>query len=353
MAKRIVLDAMGGDHAPENPIDGALAALEALEDGFEIVLVGDEARIRRVLADRNASTGRIHVHHAPDVVGMDEPAAAGLRKKRRSSISVGLELQKRGEADAFLSAGNTGAVMASALVTLGRIESISRPAIVTIFPTAGLPCLILDVGANVDCKPRHLLQFAVMGHVYARDVLDRGRPRIGLLSIGQEPGKGNDLTIAAHTLLAGSGLHFVGNVEGRHILEGAVDVVVCDGFVGNVVLKFGESFLDFLGDVVREEVRERPLAAMGALLMRPAFRSIRRRLDYAEYGGAPLLGVDGVVIIGHGGSSAKALCNAVRVAFLAVERDLAGHVEEAMRKFDRDGSGGSSETPIGEQATGP
>lgn len=350
MTKRIVLDAMGGDHAPENPIDGALTALDTLDDGFEITLVGDEGRIRSVLAERGGSVRRLRVHHAPEVIEMDEPAAAGLRKKRRSSIAMGMELQERGEADAFLSAGNTGAVMASALFTLGRIESISRPAIVTIFPTAGLPCLILDVGANVDCKPGHLLQFAIMGHVYAHDVLGRGRPRVGLLSIGEEPGKGNDLTVAAHELLADSGIHFVGNVEGRDILEGAVDVVVCDGFVGNVVLKFGESFVNFLADVMREEIRERPLSWLGARMMRPAIRSIRRRLDYAEYGGAPLLGVNGVVIIGHGGSSAKAFCNAIRVACLAVERSLARHIEEAVVELGPSRTEDSSRTRTGEQA---
>jgi glycerol-3-phosphate acyltransferase PlsX len=250
---------------------------------------------------------------------------------------VGLELQKSGYADAFISAGNTGAVMAGALLTLGRIKGISRPAIVTIFPTQGLPCLVLDVGANAECRPEHLVQFAIMGHIYAIDVLGRERPRVGLLSIGEEPSKGNDLTVATHqllsALLSASNLNFIGNVEGRDVLRGAMDVVVCDGFVGNVVLKFGESFIDFLADSVREEVSKSRLAGLGALLMRSALDSVRRKIDYAEYGGAPLLGVNGIVVIGHGGSSVKAFRNAIDVARTAAARKLNRHIEEAVGEF--------------------
>ncbi|HEY7473185.1 MAG TPA: phosphate acyltransferase PlsX [Gemmatimonadota bacterium] len=330
---RIALDAMGGDHAPERPVAGAIAALDAQEPDLEIVLVGDERRLAP-LAPVGSKSGRLSFRHAPDIIGMDEAPAAALRRKRFSSILVGVELQQAGGADAFVSAGNTGAVMAAALTTLGRIAGISRPAIVTPFPTRSHPCLVLDVGANAECKPHHLAQFALMGHVYAAEVLGRERPRVGLLSIGEEAGKGNDLTIAAHRLLAESGLNFVGNVEGRDVLRGAADVVVTDGFTGNVLLKFGESFVDFLAGEIEREAESSRRAALGAWLMRPAFRRLARRIDYAEYGGAPLLGVDGIVIICHGGSSVKAFRNAIGVARLAVECDLARRIETAIGAQD-------------------
>lgn len=336
---------MGGDRAPEVPVRGALSALRELPGDFEIILVGDEARIQPLLHRARSAPGRVSVRHASETIGMDESPITALRRKRDSSIAVGLALQKAGEADAFVSAGNTGAVMAAALTTLGRIERIQRPAIVTVFPTAREPCVVLDAGANVDCKPSHLAQFALMGHFYARDVLGRDRPRVALLSIGEEPGKGNEAVVAAHALLAASGLDFAGNVEGRDILRGDADVVVCDGFVGNVLLKFGESVKDFLGDAIRDELAGSVRARLGALLMKPAFQSLKRRIDYAEYGGAPLLGVDGVVIIGHGGSSVKAFRNAVRVAATAVERDMVRHIEEAVRSSDP-----GSEAPEGTAA---
>lgn len=329
MAITIAVDAMGGDHAPETPVRGALSALREAGDALEVVLVGDERRLRPLI---DGPVDRLRVVHAPEVVGMDEPPVAAVRGKRESSIRIGLDLQCAGEADGFVSAGNTGAVMAAALATLGRIETISRPAIVTIWPTRRESCLVLDVGANVDARPRHLLQFGQMGHLYAREVLGRETPRIGLLSIGEEPAKGNELTVEAHRLLSECGLRFVGNVEGGDILEGAVDVVVCDGFVGNVLLKFGESMIDFFTDAIREEVDRGARTRLGAALMRPAFETLKRRLDYAEQGGAPLLGVDGVVIIGHGGSSVKAFRNAVRVARVAAERGLHERIERAVRE---------------------
>ncbi|MGH7565929.1 MAG: phosphate acyltransferase PlsX [Gemmatimonadota bacterium] len=333
---RIALDAMGGDHAPERPVDGALAALGGPERDFEVVLVGDEPRLSPLLP-RGTGVERLTIRHAPEVIGMEESPAAALRKKRNSSITIGIGLQKTGVADAFVSAGNTGAVMAAALTTLGRIEGIARPAIVTVFPTQRDPCLVLDVGANAECKPHHLAQFALMGHIYAVEVLGRERPRIGLLSIGEEVGKGNDLTIAAHRLMADSGLNFIGNVEGRDVLRGAADVVVTDGFTGNVLLKFGESFVDFMASEVGREIHSSRRASLGVWLMGPAFRRLKRRIDYAEYGGAPLLGVDGIVIICHGSSTVKAFRNAMRVARRAVARDLAGRIERAMR-----GSGSTS-----------
>lgn len=337
---------MGGDAAPRTPVRGALSALRELGGDLEIVLVGDEARLRPLVDRARGPTGGLVIHHAPEAVGMDESPTAALRRKHGSSIRVGLELHRAGEVDAFVSAGNTGAVMAMALTVLGRITSISRPAIVTIFPTRHEPCLVLDVGANVDSKPHHLLQFAWMGHVYAADVLGRERPRVALLSIGEEPGKGNELTRAAHPLLAASGLRFIGNVEGRDVLKGVADVVVCDGFVGNVMLKFGESLVDFLAAAIREETERGWRTRVGALLMRPAFRALRRRIDYAEYGGAPLLGVDGIVIVGHGGSNVKAFRNAIGVARRAVERGLAGHIEQAVREHRGGPSGGPTPAPV-------
>ena len=321
MAKRVALDAMGGDQAPAVPVAGALAALDVSED-VELVLVGDEPLIRSHCKGGRVPADRLRVVHAPDVIGMHEAPLAALRRKPRSSIQMGLELQAAGEVDAFVSAGHTGAVMAAALTTLGRIEGIARPAIAAVFPTQELPCIVLDVGANVDPRPRQIVEFAIMGHVYAREVLGRERPRVGLLSIGEEPSKGNELTVEAHERLRRSPLQFIGNVEGRDVLRGAVDVVVTDGFTGNVVLKFGESFVDFLADALREEVRARPLGWLGSLLMRPALRSLRRRIDYAEYGGAPLLGVDGVVIIAHGASVPKAFRNAIGVAVRAADRQV-------------------------------
>ncbi|MBW3660148.1 MAG: phosphate acyltransferase PlsX [Gemmatimonadetes bacterium] len=342
----IAVDAMGGDHAPETPVRGAIAALREAGSDLEILLVGDESRVRPLIG-RGFGSG-LRLVHAPQVVGMDEPPVAAVRSKRESSIRVGLELQKSGKAHAFVSAGNTGAVMAAALATLGRVETISRPAIVTVWPTRREPCLVLDVGANVDARPRHLLQFGLMGHLYAREILGRERPKVGLLSIGEEPTKGNELTVAAHALLAGSRLEFVGNVEGRDVLEGSVDVVVCDGFVGNILLKFGESMIDFFTDAIREAVDRSLRSRMGAALMEPAFASLERRLDYAEHGGAPLLGIDGVVIIGHGGSSVKAMGNAIRVAKVASERALHRSIERAVREEAGSGTpAGADETPTG------
>lgn len=336
---------MGGDHAPRVPVRGALSALREGGEGFDVLLVGDEDRIGPLVGGKGG--GRLRVRHAPEVVGMDEPPVAAVRGKRDSSIRIGLELQRSGAADAFVSAGNTGAVMAAALATLGRIETIARPAIVTVWPTRKEPCLVLDVGANVDARPRHLLQFGLMGHLYAREVLGRERPTVGLLSIGEEPGKGNELTVAAHELLAGSGLDFVGNVEGRDVLKGSVDVVVCDGFVGNVLLKFGESMVDFFGDAIREESGRSFRTRLGAALMRPAFGALKRRLDYAEKGGAPLLGVDGTVIIGHGGSGVKAFRNAVLMARVTAERGLHRRIEEAVRRESQEGAGSAEDRASG------
>ena len=311
---------MGTDHAPSAEVAGAIGALQHLESDCEVVLVGDRTTLDAELSRHpEAPTGRLHIHHAADRVTASDPPASVLRRKPESSIVVGLKLVKSGEADAFVSAGSTGAVMATSLFTLRPVPGVDRPAIGTILPTARTPCLLVDAGANVDCKPHHLLQFAHLGNVYAKDMLGIERPRVALLSIGEEPEKGDERTLEAHRLLAAAGtLNFVGNVEGRDIIRGACDVVVCDGFVGNVLLKFYESVAGFIIGLLKKELRH----SHEELNLDEVFRV----LDYAEYGGAPLLGVGGVSIICHGGSSARAIQNALRVAARAVRSGMVAHI---------------------------
>jgi glycerol-3-phosphate acyltransferase PlsX len=325
---RIALDAMGTDHAPLAEVAGAIGALNELEPDIEIVLVGDRDLIETALAEHpSVPTGRLHVHHAPDRVTAADSPATVLRRKPESSIVVGLQMVKAGEADAFISAGSTGAVMATSLFTLRRIAGVDRPAIGTLLPTAGSSCLMLDAGANVDCKPQHLVQFAHLGHIVAQDLMGRERPRVALLNIGEEPEKGDELTLETHKLLSrAKGLNFVGNVEGRDIIRGVCDVVVCDGFVGNVLLKFYESVAQFIIGLMRMELRQ-----AGESL---DFEELFRVLDYEEYGGAPLLGVGGVCIICHGESSPFAIRNAVAVAARAVRSDMVHHITREISVAD-------------------
>jgi len=307
---RVALDAMGGDHAPREIVAGAADAARDL--GVEVILVGPADRLREELQRVN---GRgLRVVDAPEVIGMAEAPAMALRRKRRSSIGVALDLVRRGEADAMVSAGNTGAVMASALLTLRPIEGIDRPAIAAVLPTLRGRVIMLDAGANVDCRPKHLLQFAVMGSVYAARVLGVATPRVALLSNGEEDTKGNELVIRAAELLRRAGLRFIGNVEGRGVFAGDADVVVCDGFVGNVVLKFGEGLALGIFRLLREELSRGLLVKLGVALARPRLRALALRLDHTEYGGAPLLGVDGICIVSHGSSKARAIRNAVALA---------------------------------------
>jgi glycerol-3-phosphate acyltransferase PlsX len=259
----------------------------------------------------------------------DSPIEA-VRQKRNASINVGLRLQKEGRADAFISAGNTGAVMAASLLTLGRLKGVGRPAIAALFPTEEGVALVLDVGANSDCKAQHLYQFGIMGALYSRFILKVKNPKVGLLSIGEEQTKGNELTIASHKMLDNSGLNFCGNVEGRDILKGTADVVVCDGFVGNIVLKFAESSGSFMTNLLKKKIRGNLLATIGAFLMKPAFRSLRQSLDSADHGGAPLLGINGVCIICHGNSSPKAIKNALLVAADMVRKQVNNVIQEQL-----------------------
>jgi glycerol-3-phosphate acyltransferase PlsX len=309
---RIAVDAMGGDHAPSAIVDGALAAARHLE--LQISLVGVPTAIEPAL-DRHADWRALPVQvvEAAEVIEMaDSPAAA--RRKPRASIRVTAELVARREADALFSAGHTGATVLATHLAFGMIPGVDRPALATAIPTRERPAVLLDAGANVECRPQHLLQFALMGCVFARLAFGIERPRVGLLSIGEEASKGNDLTREAHRLLKAAPLNFIGNVEGREIYSGVADVIVCDGFTGNVVLKTSEGLVETVEALLGDELRGTFSSQVGYLLSRRAFRRFRRRVDYSEYGGAPLLGVAGLAIVGHGRSSAKAVRNAIAMA---------------------------------------
>jgi len=310
---KIAVDAMGGDNAPQAVVAGSVQA--AQQFGIGIILVGIEQLIRQEL-DKHPSAKALplEIRNATEVVDMHDSPATVFRRKKDSSIRVANELVKKGEASAVISAGHTGAAMSTSLFVLGRIEGVERPAIATFMPTIMGASILLDMGANVDCKPNHLLQFAVMGDVYARYLLKNPNPRVGLLSIGEEETKGNELTKEAFKLLTETSLNFIGNVEGRDVMSGKADVIVCDGFIGNVVLKVSEAVAEAIGTFLRKDIEESLISKLGYLLMRPAFNSLKRRVDYAEYGGAPLVGINGISIISHGRSSDRAIKNAIRVA---------------------------------------
>ena len=324
---RIAVDAMGGDHAPARIVDGALAAARHL--GIGVDLVGRTALIRDELARHDdASSLDIEVIEAPDVVEMIESPAHALRRKPRASIRVAAERVARGDAAALVSAGHTGATVVAAHAAFGMVPGVDRPALAPSVPTRDGSAVLLDAGATVECKPGYLLQFGVMGSVYARTWLGVERPRVGLLSIGEEETKGNDLTREAHQLLKASPLHFVGNVEARDIFSGQADVIVCDGFTGNVALKLSEGLVEMVEDLLGEELQSTFSAQVGYLLSRRAFRRFRKRVDYSEYGGAPLMGVAGLCIVGHGRSSAKAVRNAVAMASRFVSSNVLTRVEQ-------------------------
>jgi glycerol-3-phosphate acyltransferase PlsX len=308
----IAVDAMGGDFAPQSAVEGAVRA--AAEDGASILLVGDRSRVEAELRRHGDPAGRIEVVHADEVVGMDEPAITPIRKKRRSSIRLCAELVKDGRAQALVTAGNTGAAMISAKMVIGTVAGVDRPALAAVLPNQKGRTVLLDVGANVDVKPTHLREFAVMGHFYAQEVIGTPAPRIGLMSIGEEESKGTELTREVFKVLKTTGLNFVGNVEGRDVFNGTVDVIVCDGFVGNVVLKSAEALAEFILKMLRTEIEASPRARMGYLMAKPAFDRFRQRTDYSEYGAAPLLGINGGCFIGHGRSNARAVQNAIRRA---------------------------------------
>ncbi|MBI5102022.1 MAG: phosphate acyltransferase PlsX [Nitrospirae bacterium] len=309
----IALDAMGGDHAPTINVEGAVETVKE-QDGIDVILVGDDALIRQELQGKRFDPTRIRIIHASQVVEMYDSPSTALRKKRDSSIRVGIELVKTGVADAFVSAGHSGVVMATSKMVLGTSNGVDRPAIATLMPTLKDAFLLLDVGANVDCRPENLLQFGLMGNTYCRLVLGKTEPKVSLLSIGEEDIKGNELTKEAFKLLKNAPLNFTGNIEGKDIFSGRADVVICDGFIGNVVLKVSEGLAETILKMLKQEITAGSSGRIGYLMLKPALRNFKKRTDYDEYGGAPLLGINGACIISHGRSSAKAIKNALRVA---------------------------------------
>lgn len=324
---RIAVDGFGGDFAPEQVVAGCLQA--ASLDRIPILLTGDQAVLRPLIEGKPGSE-LIEIVHASQQIGMDEAPIEAVRSKVDSSLNVAANLVREGRADALVSAGNTGACMAASLFRIGRIKGIERPAITSLMPTVKGVCLMVDVGANVDCRPSQLAQFARMGTVYAERVLAIANPKVGLLNIGEEPTKGNDAAQKAYELLSNSEINFIGNVEGRDIAQGEADVVVCDGFVGNIVLKFAEGLATALFSMLKAEMTQNLPRKLAAAVLKPGLANIKKKMDYTEYGGAPLLGVKGVVIIAHGSSNHKAIRNAIRVAKEAVDNQVVQKITEIM-----------------------
>lgn len=340
---RIAVDAMGGDFAPKEIVEGAIKAARAYD--CEIFLVGDELAIKKELEKaKDYKSLNIKIVDAPEVIGMDEHPADAVRKKKNSSVVVATQLVKNGECEAVISAGSTGAAVASAQMVLGRLKGIKRPAIATPIPTKTGVTLLLDSGGNVDSKPIHLVQAAMMGSIYAREVYGIKNPRVGLLNIGEEETKGNEQALLTYPLLQqAKSLNFVGNAEGRDIPAGSFDVVVCDGFVGNVILKFAEGLAKTILSIIKQAINESSIfAKLGALMLKPTLKKLGKKLDVSEYGGAPLLGVNGGCIISHGSSNSKAIMNAIRVANEFCRNDVLEHIKksaekEEMRQGDAEG----------------
>ncbi len=328
---KIAIDAMGSDKSPAVEVEGVVQAIE--EMGYDIMLVGDEALIKEELKKYADHSDKMTIIHAPEKIEMHEPAALSVRRKRHSSIVIGLEMLKRDEADAFVSAGNTGAVVCAATLFLRLLPGIERPGIAIAIPTLGGTSVIIDVGANIDPKPIHLLQYGIMADAYARYVLHKSNPTVGLLNVGEEESKGTDFIKESHALLSESKLNFIGNIEGRDIYAGNADIILCDGFVGNVILKVSESIVDTIIKALKQEIKANIIATVGAALASSAFNELRKKMDYSEYGGAPLLGVDGRCIISHGSSSPKAIKNAIRVAAEFKTQDVNKHIVEELESY--------------------
>src|ERR1700678_3244397 len=336
MPSVIALDAMGSDRSPKPEVEGAIHAARSY--GVRVLLVGPETTIKAEL-ERHPSASRlpIEIVQASQVIAMEDKAVQAVRSKRDSSMRVGLKMVREKRAGGFVTAGNTGAAMATAKMVLGSLSGVDRPALAAVFPTStGTPSLVLDVGANVDCDPENLVQFAIMGQHYAQNVLRVARPRVGLLSIGEEDSKGNSLTRDTLPLLRAFAernlnMNFIGNVEGRDIFNGTVDVTVCDGFIGNVALKTSEGLAKLVNVSLRESLKMTVTSQVGALLSQRAFKAFKKRLDYTEYGGAPLLGVRGVCIVGHGSSNERAIMNGIRVAAEFAQADVNHAIETALR----------------------
>jgi glycerol-3-phosphate acyltransferase PlsX len=340
---KIALDAMGGDYAPAVTIEGAVETVNSFQD-IDVILVGDEPTLIRELDSKRFSPNRITIKHASQVVKMDESAASAIRRKKDSSIRRGIELLKSKEADGFVSAGHSGVVMATALLVLGVSDVVDRPAIAAIMPTLKSPFVLIDAGANLRCKPENLLQFALMGNTYYKFILGKEAPRVALVSTGEEDSKGNELTKETFKLLKEAELNFIGNIDGKDIFTGDADVIVCDGFTGNVILKTSEGLADALIRMLKREVAALTTGRIGYLLLKPALRNFKKKTDYDEYGGAPLLGIQGACIISHGRSTAKAIKNAMKVASefaqkrvheiisSAIEDDLSHHERLSLGK---------------------
>jgi len=328
---RIVVDGMGGDYAPKAVVEGVVQAVK--EFNVDVTLVGIQEKLEAELKSYNYPKEKIQIIHAPEVVGMDEHATVSLRKKKDSSMTVGVRLLKDKNYDAFISAGNTGAVVAASTIYLGMLEGVERPAIGLVIPTVKGLSFLIDVGANADPKPQHLLQSAQMAHVYVRELLGREKPTIGLLNIGEEEGKGTDFHKETYKLMEEKLSNFIGNVEASEVFSGKSDCIICDGFVGNVVLKVSEGVLESAGKLLKQEIKKSPLALTGALLMRRGLNHIKKLADYSEYGGAPLLGVNGLVMISHGRSSAKAIKNAIKATKREVEQNILTHMMTEVKRI--------------------
>lgn len=326
----IAVDAMGSDKAPKPEIEGAILAARHYD--VRVLLVGREEQLRAEMKHHVAAAHLpIELVNASEVIGMDEKAAQAVRSKRDSSMRVGLRLVREGHAAGFITAGNTGAAMATAKMVLGTLPGVDRPALAAVFPSSkGTATILVDVGANVDCKPQNLEQFAIMGEMYSRSIFNIARPRVGLLSVGEEESKGNDLTKDAYPLMKKLPINFVGNVEGRDLYNGNADVIVCDGFIGNVALKVSEGLVEAVRSLLKESLKSTISSQVGFLLSKKAFADFKKRLDYAEYGGAPLLGLKGVCIVGHGSSNAIAIKNAIRVAAQFADTKINAKIEQEL-----------------------
>lgn len=324
---RIAVDAMGGDFAPREILEGAILAVKKWD--IEVLLVGKERLLKRLLKAKHFESSKLKVVHAPDVIDMGENPKESLKKKK-SSLAIATELIKSGEAQGLVAAGNTGAALASTLFSWRTLAGINRPAIATLFPTVKEPAILLDVGANVEAKPRNLLQFAIMGSVYAREILGRPNPRVGIISIGEEESKGNELIFKTTELLKKSHLNFVGNVEGKDVIGAKVDIAVCDGFIGNIIIKFAEALGEMVFHFFKKQIKSNMFVKLGAIAMIPAFKKLKKQVDYAEYGGAPLLGLNGICIICHGKSDRRAISNAIRVAGEFVNHNCNKHIIEEL-----------------------
>ncbi|AUS96454.1 phosphate--acyl-ACP acyltransferase [Clostridium thermosuccinogenes] len=324
---KILVDAMGGDNAPEAAVKGCIDAINE-KDGFEIILIGDEAKIKSILESNKFSSDRLKIQHAQEVITMEDTPTRAIRTKKDSSMVVGFNMLKEKSGDVFLSAGNTGALMAGSLFILGRIKGVDRPALATILPTKKNGVLLIDSGANPLCKPINFVQFAIMGYIYMRDVFGIKNPRVGLINVGSEDKKGNETIKQAHELLSKSNINFSGNIEGKDIPEGKVDVAVCDGFVGNIILKYTEGIGSFLFGEIKNIFGKNIISKLSALIVKNGLKAFKKKLDPSEYGGAPLLGVNGKVMKAHGNSNAKAFKNAVFKAYSFARSTIVEQIEE-------------------------